>query len=188
MAVPTAAVSAVVTIAILSWLFRLARRPVPVLPDGSIVVRYGTWMRIVGALCGVAMPLLLIGVALTAGFRNPGDPYYFGGMVVFFVVLGWWLLLESLQRRVIVSDTGLVSSSPWRREPMRLAWAQVAQIKFSPTAGSLAFVSRTGDKVRVGTMMSGLDQLIAAARRYTPAEVSRDQLAKLEQRRARGGF
>src|SRR3989442_10680273 len=90
MAVPTAAISGVVTIAILSWLFRLARKPVPVLPDGSLLVRYGKWMIVVGVACGVLMPLALFTVAVTAGFRNPGDPYYFGGMLLFFALLRWW--------------------------------------------------------------------------------------------------
>jgi len=70
MAIPTAAISGVVTIAILSWLFRLARKPVPVLPDGSLLVRYGKWMVGVGVACGVLMPLALVAFAVTAGFRN----------------------------------------------------------------------------------------------------------------------
>src|SRR3989454_2638860 len=88
MAIPTAAISGVVTIAILSWLFRLARTPVPVLPDGSLLVRYGKWMIVVGVACGVLMPLALVTVA--AGVRNPQDPYYFGGLLLFFAPLGWW--------------------------------------------------------------------------------------------------
>ena len=186
MAIPTAAISGAVTIVIVSWLFRLARRPVPTLPDGSIVVRYGRWMLAVGMLCGVLVPIGLVGLVLKAGFRTPEDPYYFGGMVVFFLVLGWWVLLESLKRRVIVSDSGLVSNSPWHREPTRLAWTEVAQMKFSPTSGQLVFVNRSGGKIRVGTLMSSLDQLITAARQRVPADVSRDALAKLEQRRSRG--
>src|SRR2546421_8873933 len=117
MAIPTAAISGVVTIAILSWLFRLARKPVPVLPDGSLLVRYGKWMIVVGVACGVLMPLALLTVAVTAGFRNPGDPYYFGGMLLFFALLGWWALLEGLKRRVVATDSGLVAHSPWRGEP-----------------------------------------------------------------------
>src|SRR2546422_308737 len=107
MAIPTAAISGAVTIVIVSWLFRLAHRPVPTLPDGSIVVRYGRGM--------------------------------------------------------------------------------LAGVKFSPTSGQLVFVNRSGGKIRVGTLMSGLDQLITAARQRVPADVSRDALAKLEQRRSRGG-
>src|SRR6267143_4464654 len=80
MATPTAAISGAVTIAILSWLFRLARKPVPVLPDGSLLVRYGKWMVAVGVACGVLMPLALVVFAVMAGFRNSQDPYYFGGM------------------------------------------------------------------------------------------------------------
>ena len=188
MAIPTAAISGVVTIAILSWLFRLARKPVPVLPDGSLLVRYGKWMVVVGVACGVLMPLALVVFAVTAGFRNPEDPYYFGGMLLFFALLGWWALLEGLKRRVVATDSGLVAHSPWRGEPVRFAWAQVARITFSPVSGQLVFADRAGEKIRVGTMMSGLDQLVAAARRHAPAEVPRDGLAKLEERRARGGF
>jgi len=188
MAIPTAAISGVVTIAILSWLFRLARKPVPVLPDGSLLVRYGKWMVVVGVACGVLMPLALVVFAVTAGFRNPEDPYYFGGMLVFFALLGWWALLEGLKRRVVATDSGLVAHSPWRGEPVRFPWAQVARVTFSPIAGQLVFANRAGEKIRVGTMMSGLDQLISAARRHAPAEVSRDELAKLEKRRSRGGI
>ena len=121
MALPTTAVSAAVTIAILSWLFRLARKPVPVLPDGSLLVRYGKWMVVLGVACGILMPLALLAIAITSGFRNPEDPYYFGGMVVFFASLGWWILLEGLKRRVVVTDRDLVASSPWRGEPIRFA-------------------------------------------------------------------
>ncbi len=188
MAIPTAAISGVVTIAILSWLFRLARKPVPVFPDGSLLVRYGKWMVVVGVACGVLMPLALVAFAVTAGFRNPEDPYYFGGMLLFFALLGWWALLEGLKRRVVATDSGLVAHSPWRGEPVRFAWAQVARITFSPAAGQLVFADRAGEKIRVGTMMSGLDQLIAAARRHAPVDVPRDGLAKLEERRARGGL
>ncbi len=188
MAIPTAALSGAITIAVLAWLFRLAKKPVPTLPDGSIVVRYGRWMLAVGVACGVLMPLALIGVAVKSGFRNPDDPYYFGGMVVFFAGVGWWMLLESLKRRIIVTDTGLLANSPWRGEATRFAWDQLARMTFSSAAGQLVFVDRAGRKIRVGTMMSGLDQLIAAARRHAPAGVPRDELAKLERRRARGGL
>jgi len=108
--------------------------------------------------------------------------------LLFFALLGWWALLEGLKRRVVATDSGLVAHSPWRGEPVRFAWAQVARITFSPSAGQLVFANRAGEKIRVGTLMSGLDQLIAAARRHAPAEVPRDGLAKLEERRARGGF
>src|SRR2546426_7362009 len=118
MAVPTAAISGVVTIAILSWLFRLARNAVPVLPDGSLLVRYGKWMIVVGVACGVLMPLALFTVAVTAGFRNPRGPYYFRGMLLFFALLGWWGLLEGLKRRVGATHSGLVAHSPWRGEPL----------------------------------------------------------------------
>src|SRR2546425_7235971 len=132
MAVPTAGISAVITIAVLSWLFRLARKPVPVLPDGSVLVRYGTWMVVVGVACGVVMPLALVAVAVTAGFRNPEDPYYFGGVVVFFGLLGWWGLLGGLKRRVGVSHSGLVASSPWRGGTLPLALAPIRRVNLSP--------------------------------------------------------
>jgi len=117
------------------------------------------------------MPLALVAFAVTAGFRNPEDPYYFGAMLLFFTLLGWWALLEGLKRRVAATDSGLVAHSPWRGEPVRFAWAQVARITFSPQRWPLVFANRAGEKIRVGTMMSGLDQLIAAARRYAPADV-----------------
>src|SRR5207247_10525834 len=98
MAIPTAAISGVVTIAILSWLFRLARKPVPVLPDGSLLVRYGKWMVVVGVACGVLMPLALVAFAVTAGFRTPEDPYYFGGMLLFLALPVWWAPLEGVTR------------------------------------------------------------------------------------------
>ncbi len=188
MAVPTAGISAIIAIAVLSWLFRLARKPVPALPDGSLLVRYGKWMVVVGAVCGILMPLGLVAVVIAAGFKNPEDPYYFGGMLLFFTLLGWWNLLEGLKRRVVATDLGLVAHSPWRGEPVRVAWTQVARITFSPIAGQLVFADGAGAKIRVGTMMSGLDQLIALARRQAPTGVPRDGLTKLAQRRARGGF
>ena len=188
MAIPTAAASAAITVAVLSWMFRLARRPVPTLPDGSLLVRYGKWMVVVGVVSGIVMPLVLVAIVIAVGFENPEDPYYFGGLLLFFILLGWWNLLEGLKRRVVVTDSGLVATSPWRGEPVRLAWAQVTGITFSPIAGQLVFVNRAGEKIRVGMMMSGLDQLIAAARRHAPAAVPRDGLAKLEARRARGAF
>src|SRR5256885_3269839 len=90
MAIPTAAISGVVTIAILSWLFRLARKPIPVLPDGSLLVRYGKWMVVVGVACGVLMPLALVVVAVTAGVPKPQEPPYFGGRLLFFSPLRRW--------------------------------------------------------------------------------------------------
>src|SRR5207247_8714898 len=86
MAIPTAAIRGVVTIAILSWLFRLARKPVPVFPDGSLLVRYGKWMVVVGVACGVLMPLALVAFAVTAGVRDPPAPSHFGGMLLFFAL------------------------------------------------------------------------------------------------------
>src|SRR5437879_10909495 len=132
MAIPTAAISGAVTIVILSWLFRLARRPVPTLPDGSIVVRYGRWMLAVGMLCGVLVPIGLVGLVLKAGFRRPQHPYYFAGMLVLFLVLGWWVLRESLTRRVILSDSGRVPTSHWHGDATRLTWTDVAQVEFWP--------------------------------------------------------
>src|SRR5205814_10701747 len=149
MDVHTAASDGDMTIANLSWVLQLARKPIPAVPDGSLLVRYGKWMIVVGVACGVLMPLALFTVAVTAGFRKPGDPYYFGGMLLFFALLGWWALLEGLKRRVVATDSGLVAHSPWRGEPVRFAWAQVARITFSPAAGQLVFADRTGDTLRV---------------------------------------
>src|SRR3989441_12807806 len=87
MAIPTAAISGVVTIAILSWLFRLARTPVPVLPDGSLLVRYGKWMIVVGVACGVLMPLALVTVA--AAGPKPEGPHHFGGHLFVFSPPRW---------------------------------------------------------------------------------------------------
>jgi len=118
MAIPTAAISGVVTIAsspgCSGWRESRSRSP-----DGSLLVRYGKWMVGVGVACGVLMPLALVAFAVTAGFRNPEDPYYFGGMLLFFTLLGWWALLEGLKRRVAATDSGLVAHSPWRGEPVR---------------------------------------------------------------------
>jgi len=83
MAIPRRRISGVVTIAILSWLFRLARKPVPVLPDGSLLVRYGKWMVGVGVACGVLMPLALVAFAVRRVFETRGSLLFFGGMLLF---------------------------------------------------------------------------------------------------------
>src|SRR3989442_15990887 len=112
MAVPTAGISAVITIAVLSWLFRLARKPVPVLPDGSVLVRYGTWMVVVGVACGVVLPLALVAVAVTAGVRNPEDPSYFGGEGGVFRPFGRGGGCERLKGPAGLSESGLGAGPP----------------------------------------------------------------------------
>ncbi len=178
MSASTTAVTAFLTALVLSWVFRQARKPAPTLPDGTIVLTYGKWMMALGAVSGIVMPVALVIVALKAGFREPNDPYYFAAMIVFFGVLGWWFLLEGVKRRILVSETGAVSHSPWRG-PTRIDWPEVAAVKFSALGSSLTLVSRSGRKVQASVMMPGVVQFADAIARHVPPPLAGEALGKL---------
>lgn len=167
MTVTTAAVTAVLTTLILSWVLRQARRPIPTEPDGTLVLAYGRWMVVLGVVCGIVAPAGMVALALTAGFREPNDPYYFAALAAFFPLMGGWCLAEARKRRVVVSETGVVAHSPWGR-PRRVDWSDVATVQFGNLSGYVTLVGRSGERVKVSIMLRGIAQLADAVRRHVP--------------------
>jgi hypothetical protein len=148
-----------------------ARRPGKLDPvTGELVMTYSLPLRVVGVGLGLLVPALLIVVLLAVPLKNEQEALGLGIGGTVFALLGGFLLLETLRFRIIVSEAGIRSHSPWR--PVRfLPWGEVRSVTSHSPTRYFVFRGR-GCNVRVPQWVTGLELLVAAARRHLPPEVA----------------
>ncbi len=149
-----------------------ARRPGKLDPaTGELVMTYSLPLRVVGVGLGLLAPTLLIVLLLAAPPKGQEQVLAAGIGGTVFALLGGFLLLETLRFRVVVSDEGLRSHSPWR--PVRfLPWEEVTFVTSHSPTNYLVFHGKGRRRVRVPLWFTGLDLLVAAARRHLPPKVA----------------
>jgi hypothetical protein len=149
-----------------------ARRPGKLDPvTGELVMTYSLPLRVVGVGLGLLVPILLIVVLLAVPLKNEQEALGLGIGGTAFTLLGGFLLLETLRFRVIVSEEGLRSHSPWR-PVWSLRWEEVRSVTSHSPTSYFVFRGRGGRRVRVPLWFTGLDLLVAAARRHLPPKVA----------------
>jgi hypothetical protein len=148
-----------------------ARRPGKLDPvTGELVMRYSLPLRVVGVGLGLLVPALLIVVLIAAPPKKQEEVLAAGIGGTAFALLSGFLLLETLRFRIIVSEAGIRSHSPWR--PVRfLPWEEVRSVTSHSPTRYFVFRGRACT-VRVPQWVTGLELLVAAARRHLPPAVA----------------
>jgi len=121
---------------------------------GRFILSYLSFFKILGLVCCIGMPVLLIILAIMVPFKNPGDPYAAGGMFAAFFLLGLILYLES-KSRIEFDEKELSGWSPWRGA-RSMPWSDVADVRYSPGSQYFTVTSQHGTKIRIHAMMRGV--------------------------------
>jgi hypothetical protein len=159
--------AAVLAVILLGLAAISARRPGKLDPvTGELLMTYSLPLRVVGVGLGLLVPALLIVVLLTVPLKNEQEALGLGIGGTVFALLGGFLLLETLRFRIIVSEAGIRSHSPWR--PVRfLPWEEVRSVTSHLPTRFFVFRGR-GCNIRMPQWLTGLDLLAEIARRHLP--------------------
>jgi hypothetical protein len=149
-----------------------ARRPGKLDPvTGELLMTYSLPLRVMGVGLGLLVPTLLIVLLIAVPPKKQEEVLAVGIGGTAFTLLAGFLLLETLRFRIVVSEAGLRSHSPWR--PVRfLPWEEVRSVTSHSPTSYFVFHGRGGRRVRAPLWFTGLDLLVAAARRHLPPKVA----------------
>ena len=86
-------------------------------------------------------------------------------MILGFFALAVPFAAEVFRRRLRIEEDALVSESPWTGL-VRVAWSDVTAVTYQQSMSWYAIDSRGNRRVRVGTLMSGLETLAAALAKH----------------------
>ena len=148
----------VATALIVSALLRASRRRVAPSPDGSLRLTYGRGIAILGTVL-LVLVLGFVIFAIVSPPRNQGDVIALVGLVGGFGLLGAYLVAEGRRTFVAVTARGVVSVRAWR-QPLAIAWRNVAKVHFSRALGYLILTGRDATKVKVSPFMTGFEPFL----------------------------
>jgi hypothetical protein len=148
-----------------------ARRPGKIDPaTGKLTMRYSLALRIMGWLLGIVVPIGFVVLLFIIPFEKPNDAWIAGGMLAFFTLLGGFLLIETQRFRVIVSDEGIESFSPWRPKRV-LSWDEITSVKHYSNTSFFVFRGRGGTRIRMPLWLTGLDVVVEKAQEHLDPSV-----------------
>lgn len=155
---------------VLLWLFLAMRRApeTPSVPD-VVVLRYGAFLKMFAWIIALGIPGLLIWVMMQVPLRSPHGPLIVGGGVLGLAILGGLLLIETARVRIAVTDEGIQSASPWRRERV-IPWQQVSKVSFSMLNRWFLVTSIHGTTIRVSVFLKGVREFAARLKQRLPPE------------------
>jgi hypothetical protein len=148
--------------AVLFWLIA-SRKAVARMEGGAAIVEYGRPVK------GLSIVFLLFPVAI-AVLALVSPPKYEDRWIPLELILGFFALAvpfaaEVFRRRLRIEEDALVSESPWTGL-VRVAWSDVTAVTYQQSMSWYAIDSRGNRRVRVGTLMSGLETLAAALAKH----------------------
>lgn len=170
MGVAQGAIIAVAVILVLGLAKAVAQKPPKVdEATGAVILQYGWPLRVLGLICGPGMCLAVIVLMLVVGFKEPGDPYYAGGIFLLFGVLGGVLMLEAFRVRIILDGTGITGHSPWGKV-RSIGWSNVQEVSYSLLAGWFLIRATDGQTIRVPMLLTGIRSLVSAVQLHLRPE------------------
>ncbi len=156
-------IAAVVQFAL--WLVVCGRYHAPVAAPGTAVLRYGPKLRVLGLCIAFAIPALLVLLLVATPVRSLRNLIPLGGTFLTLGFVGGSLLLETQAVYLLVSDSGLVSFSPWRRR-REWRWEEIEQVSFSRLNYWLILDGPRREKIRVSLLLCGSGDFARALLRH----------------------
>jgi hypothetical protein len=149
---------------------------------GAAILRYTWFVRGTALVFGVlSAPFLALGsfVALAAPPQvGPEIQFSTLGGFLLFGPLFWFLLLEVLYRRLLVTEKGIHSRSPWRAARC-FGWEEITRVSYSALNSWFILTGAEGRTIVVSVHMTGIRSFVRAIR---------SQLARENYRQAEVGF
>jgi hypothetical protein len=162
-------------IALRALLSASKRAPVPT-ADGSIELRYGRGIVVLGAAL-LAFTFVLAAIGIVARPKDIGEGLALGGMMLFFGAAGLAFTAIGLRTRLDVSDTGLRLTGAWGRV-RELAWREIVGVQYSTALGYLRVIGPNGYKLSVSPMMRGFVPLLDLLEKRLAPAIAADGVTK----------
>jgi hypothetical protein len=149
-----------ITVLLVGWLAKRARRPVPVV-DGFRIVRYSPafrWLSVVLFLAMLTCGSVLI-PSIWEGHRASTGTLVFAGLIILVVVLlSIYLMLFTWRNWVKYDGETLISSTTWKR-PQTFS---LADFRFTGEVGPRGhqYTTAAGDMAYVNSYQQGASDLI----------------------------
>lgn len=164
------------------WLAFAGRYRNPTAPPGSVVLRYGDKLRMLGLCVAFAIPLLMILLFIVTPLRLTPRPLPLGFTLLALGFIGGMPLLETQGVFLIVGPETIVSLSPWRRR-REWRWDEVVQVRYSILNRWLILSGPRQEIIRTSLFLVGIGELARALIRHvsgmkwTPARKVLERLA-----------
>ena len=179
----TTALTFVLTLAAMRWLFRQTDRA-PEVAEGRVVLRYPSVFGWIGAVFLAAMAGLTVW-----GLLDPQDGSAL--LVVAFLAMvglpGLVLVLSAWRTHVVVDSGGLTLHSWARRHPADVRWREVERVSFSRLMGYLVFHTHDGRRVRLSAFLVGIYGLAETLAESLEGAGAREAYCALREYRAAYG-
>jgi hypothetical protein len=148
-----------VTVPLAIGLLTRAARPTARTLAGQSFIEYGWGLK------GMAVffSAVALGVVVLA-FIVPKDKLWVLLTALIFALPAAYLGLEAFLVRVVFSDRGIETFSPWRKNRI-IAWGDVVGVSYSDAAKWHLIKTRRQGHVRLHQMMSGVPSILAELRR-----------------------
>jgi hypothetical protein len=149
------------TVVLVGWLARIARRPAPVV-DGWHIVRYSAAIR--WLLVAICAEILICGTFLVVNILEGGRartsaPVFAVLIILAVVLLSIYGMLFAWRNWVKYNGETLISSTTWKRKQT----LNLADLRFTGAVGPRGHEYRTatGDTAYVNSYQQGASELIA---------------------------
>lgn len=110
-----------------------------------------------GVVCGIGMPILLMGVAAVAPPRGSEDLAW--GLAAGALTIGLGAMAWAMSRRRVFVTDAWIEEQPYLRAPRRVAWSEVVGVDFS-WAKEIVLRDRNGACVKVNAAFVGFSTFI----------------------------
>ena len=144
------------------WLVLSGRYRTPPAAAGTVVLRYGPKLRLLGLCIAFAIPALLVVLLVATPIRYTRNLAPLGVTFLALGFVGGSLLLETQGVRLTVTDLGIISMSPWRRRH-EWRWDEIEQVSFSRLNYWLILDGPRQEKIRASLFLVGIRDLARAA-------------------------
>ncbi len=159
------ALGAIIFMALMSW---TAQRGGPAAGSGSQshTFRYKFAIRWFALFAAFGVPIVI--TALIAAFPpRAGAVWYVMGAYVLFVAIGIPLFWETSRYYVSVGAKGLERRSAWTGL-RSIPWDDIGEVTYSPFNAWFVFASESGDKIRIHSLIGGLNHFLQLVEMHLP--------------------
>jgi hypothetical protein len=161
------AIGVIAILGLMAWAARRGR-PSPGPNDNSVIFCYNFVLRGFAFFAAFGIPT---GVTILVFLFPPRgvEVWYVAGVYALFAALSLPLYWETSRFYVLITPEAIERRSPWFSY-RSIAWEDIAEVSFSSVNAWFIFLSKNGEKIRVHTLITGLDDLLRLVELRIPAE------------------
>jgi len=155
---------------ILGFLFSAAGRAKPIKTEGGeYVLEYANTLK----LFGLAFPIVLFaGLTIALYLKTPTNSEGVIAAACIFLVISVFAIyfyIEFYTVKIIVGTNGIRATSGWKG--LRVyRWSDIQKLSYSENSNWFKLTANEKPSLRISTMISGLDQMLAHFEEHVPQE------------------